>query len=186
MTGVSFSAVMDRSRLDALEHEIAQLVIELLRTYDNRHNQVHKAFLEAGRAIYAKQYWSMNAFDDLILVHSDGLLRIARQHDGAWKADPDLIDNAIAASPEKHQASVEEIAAEITALATRFEDQGYQPIEIGRSLAAVGLSLAPVGFIDKINWIRRQSLEGRAERERHFLDERLDENRYPANKETSH
>lgn len=180
---------MDRSRTNALERELAQLVLDALRTYDNTEDRVYQACLDAGDAIYAKQFQSptsIHAFRDIVIAHTDRLLHLAHQQDGAWESAPDLIDREIAGAPEKQLATVDEIAAGIAALATRLEERGYQPLEIGRALACVSLSLAPIGFISLENRVLKDIEEGRDQRMRDFLDERLGEDRYPARKDTQH
>lgn len=182
MTGRTFASLMDRSRLDRLDQMAAELILDMLKTYENRDNEVHEAFLKAGDDIYSRQYWSPTAFPDFRLAETERLLKIVRKQDGAWDGDPGPIQQEIDAARGKVAASIEEIQAEVLALATRFEDMGYQPVEIGRALGRVGLAFAPIGFIESENWVLNRLLEGRDDRLRAFLDEHLGEDRYPARK----
>jgi hypothetical protein len=182
MTDVLFAAIMDRSRLDRLEHEIALYVVELLTTYANGGNKVHRALLDAGRKVFSNQYRSLHAFDDVIISEAERLLRLGRKHDGAWNYQPDQTDLAIAAAANKIDAIPEDIETEIIAEAMRFEDMGYKPVEIGRALARVGLTFAPIRYIALEHDTRKESAKGRDERLKEFLDDALGKDRYTSGK----
>lgn len=188
-----FSSFMDRSRIDWLEHEIALVALDLLRTYVNEPNHciandhvVNQAFLRAGQSVYDRQFFSFNAVNDIILAVGQRLLSLVRQEENNAGSDHGPVAQEIADGPDKVRASVDEIETEIIALCTRFEDQGYRPCEIGRALVRVGLTFAPVSFIErKVGYFERD-LIGRADREREFLDAKLGGDRYGKDKGTRH
>ncbi|NCC27563.1 MAG: hypothetical protein EOM22_05265 [Gammaproteobacteria bacterium] len=180
MTTRTFASFLDRSRLDRLDQMAAELILDMLKTFENRDNEVHQAFLNAGNGIYSRQYRSPTAFQDFVLAETERLLKIVRTQDGAWDGEPGPIQREIDAAQDKVAASIEEIQAEVLALSTRFEDMSYQPVEIGRALARVGLAFAPIGFIAIENSVLSELREGRDDRLRALLDEHLGEDRYPA------
>lgn len=178
-----FSSFMDRTRLDQLEAGLARVVLDMLKSYENGNDCVFEAVLDAGYAIYKKQRWGLDVYNDLVvLTEAQRLLWLARNHDGAWHPELGPVQQEIDAAPDKRAASVEEIVADVVARVSHFEEMGYQPVEIGRALARVGLTFAPVGFIDLTRRVIEGSSIGRAERERAMLDECLGKDRYPAKK----
>jgi hypothetical protein len=188
MGKTAFSTFMDRSRLDRLDHEAALIARDMLKTYVNEDNIVHQAFLDAGFEIYTTQpekWWSYEDYVTHIkLTESARLLRVAREQDGPWEAEPGPVFQEIEAAPDKVCATRDEIATDIVALAGRFADIGYRPIEIGRALARVGLAFAPISFIERQFGYCAGQMETRPERERAMLDSCLGKDRYGKNKGT--
>jgi hypothetical protein len=182
MTAISFAAIMDRSRLDRLEHDLALYVLELLKTYTNEDDKVHLALLDAGHSIYNTKFISLHGYNDIIIAECERLLRLARKYDGAWESQPNQVDAAIAAAANKIDATREDIEAEIIAGSPRFTEMGYKPVEIARSLARVALTFAPIGFIARHHDLLTYCAQGRDERLKAFLDEALGEDRYGSGK----
>lgn len=174
-----FSSCMDRTRTNRLEHEVKLLMRDMLGAYGNSGYQVHDAFINAGHHIYARQYGSptsIHAYRDILIAEADRLTYRARKHDGAWLVEPTAqSDEEITAAREKEVATDDVIEVEVIALATRLEDQGYEPLEIGRALGTVALMRAPFHLLAFFSDHLKRIEEGRAERRRAFLRQHLGE-----------
>lgn len=179
MDGV-FSQFFDRSHLDRLDYEMALIGIDMLTTYANAEDEVHNGFLWCGRQTYGRQYWSLNAFDDILLEESERLLRAIARGESRWGNNPhgEALDKIEAYWRGKTHATDFEIAEVIAARAAKFDDD-YHLVDIGRAMARTALALAHETFIRAEQRHQRRDLEGRAEREREYMDECLGEDRYP-------
>lgn len=179
-----FSQAIDRSRMAQLEHEIALLMLDFLKEYENGDDEVLDGFLEAGRLFHAREEitWPGDGYEQFIVDDAERLLRLDRQRDGLWTQEPTIADEAVASTAEKQAATPEEIAAELCALCTRFEDRGYHVLQIARALARVGLTFGTVTFIDRKRDVNEWSLNHWKENGRAFLDKALGEDRYPKGK----